>query len=124
MDKTTIRFGITLMVIGLAAYFGSGRASATALIPAFFGMPMALMGIIASKKESFRKTAMHIASGIGVLGFAGSVPGLLKLAPLLSGAEVARPQAVIVQSIMALICGIYVVLSIRSFLAARKARNA
>ena len=40
MAKTVIAFGIFLILVGVGAYFGSGTKSITALIPAFFGLPI------------------------------------------------------------------------------------
>ena len=38
MAKTTIIFGVLLVLLGLGSYFGTGRTSLTALIPAGFGL--------------------------------------------------------------------------------------
>ena len=37
MPSTTRTVGIVLILLGLVSYFGTGRISVTALIPAFFG---------------------------------------------------------------------------------------
>ncbi len=47
MAKITFGLGLVLIVLGLGAYFGTGRESLTALIPAFFGLPLALLGVVA-----------------------------------------------------------------------------
>lgn len=47
MTKTTIGLGVLLILVGVGAYFGSGTKSITALIPAFFGLPISLLGIAA-----------------------------------------------------------------------------
>jgi len=56
------------------------------------------------------------------MGLFGSIRGLLQLPTVLSGGEVARPAAVIAQSIMAVLMIIFVALAIRSFVEARRSR--
>ncbi len=119
MAKITIGFGILLTLLGLGAYVGSGAASFTALIPSFFGVALLILGYL-GLKENLRKHSMRVGALIGVLGFLGSASGLAKIFTLLSGCSVERPTAVIVQSIMATVCAVYVWLSIRSFIKARR----
>ncbi len=119
MNKLTIIFGLVLILTGLIGYFGTGGASITALIPAFLGIIFIITGGLAFK-ENFRKHSMHIAVLFALVGLAGSFRGLIELPSLLSGGEVALPQAVILQSIMAIVCGVYIGLSVKSFIDARK----
>jgi len=119
MVRTTYGLGIILIVLGLIGFFATGAQSVTALIPAFFGIVFLILGFIA-RKESARKMAMHIAMVIGLLGLIGSFPGLIKIFPLITGAEVARPAAVIAQSVMALLLIYYLTMGIKTFIEARK----
>ena len=121
MATTTIGFGVVLILLGLGGYFGTGRVSLTALIPAAFGLLLAVFGAMA-RDDKKRKMAMHIAVTVGLLGFLGTVPGLLKIGALLSGGEVARPAAVVSQSIMAVLMAVYVAMCVKSFIDARKKR--
>ncbi len=123
MAKITIGLGFVLIVLGLGGYFGTGWEHVTALIPAFFGLPLLILGLIA-RNERRRKTAMHIAVGIGLLGFVGTVRGLMKLPVLLTGGELERPTAVAVQAAMALVCFVFVLLCVWSFITFIKARRA
>ena len=123
MAKITIGLGLVLIVLGLGGYFGTDRESWTALIPALFGLPLVLLGLIALK-EHLRKHAMHVAVVIGLLGFAGTVRGLMKLPLLLTGGELARPGAVAVQAAMAIVCFVFVLLCVWSFIKARRASAA
>ena len=122
MAATTIWFGIILILLGLVGYFGSGGVSVTALIPAGFGVVLTALGF-AARSDSSRRHAMHAAAALGLLGFLGTVPGLLQLPTLLAGGNVARPPAVISQSIMALLMVLFVGLCVKSFIDARKARE-
>jgi hypothetical protein len=123
MPKITIALGVILIGLGAGAYFATGRSSVTALIPAFAGVPFVLLGVWAMKPP-WRKLAMHIAALLGVLGFAGTVSGLMKLPALLRGDDLPRPAAVGIQSAMAILCLVYVVLCIMSFIKARRGASA
>jgi hypothetical protein len=122
MANVAVGFGVVLIVLGVAGYFGSGMVSLTALIPAAFGLVLLILGVIA-RDPGKRKHAMHVAAMIGVLGFLGSARGLGSLIPLISGQEVARPGAVIAQSIMAILMLIFTWLCVRSFINARRNRT-
>ncbi|NUM81101.1 hypothetical protein HUU42_09870 [bacterium] len=118
MPKLTVVFGFIFIVLGVGGYFATDRVSMTALIPTFFGVAFVIAGYVA-RKENLRKHMMHVAVLLGVLGLIGSFTGLIKLFTLLGGGEVARPAAVVSQSIMAVLCLIFVIMCVRSFIAAR-----
>ena len=119
MANTAMLFGGLLIALGLAGYVGTGMESPTALIPAAFGLLLTIAGWIA-RDESRRKHAMHGAAMVGLLGFLGSASALLELPDLLGGGQVVRPAAVISRSIMAVLSLVFVVLCVRSFIAARR----
>lgn len=125
MPKPALALGALLILLGLGGYFGSDRASITALIPAFFGLPIGLLGGVALQAgEKVRAHTMHAAVVIallGLLGSAGGVPGAIKL---VTGGDVSRPPAVVAKAIMALFCLIFIALSVKSFIAARRKRSA
>lgn len=107
MHRTVIAIGLTLVVLGGAAYFGSGMASATALIPAFFGVPIAACGLLAAKPA--RRTGPIVAAGvIALLGLGGS---LSRIVPALTGGEgLELNLATGVQILMALLTAVLVLL--------------
>lgn len=119
MPAITVVFGVLLIVLGVAAYFGTDRASLTALIPAGFGLLLLLAGALAFK-DRMLKHAMHSAAVLALLGLAGSARGLSGLVKVLRGEAVDRPAAVYAQSIMAVLCLVFVVLCVRSFINARR----
>jgi hypothetical protein len=123
MANTTISFGVILLVLGIGGYFGSGMVSLTALIPAAFGLLLLICGVIA-RDPAKRKHAMHFAAMVGLLGFLGSARGLAKLGSVLAGQPVERQNAVISQSVMAILMLIFTALCIRSFVQARRSRSA
>lgn len=118
MPRWTLLIALVLIALGIAAYFGTGQQSVTALIPSFLGLPMLLLGLW-GQKESARKTAMHIAAVLALVGLGGTASGLVKVARLAGGAALERPQAAIAQAIVAVVCLFYLVLAVRSFIRAR-----
>ena len=122
MPSITIGLGVALFIVGVTGYFLTGGVSLTALIPAAFGAVIALAGAIA-RDDRKRMHAMHAAVVIALLGFLGSVPGLLRIGEVFAGTA-ARPSAVIAQSIMAVLTLGYIVMAVRSFIKARASRRA
>ncbi|MFU8811846.1 MAG: hypothetical protein ACNA78_02695 [Balneolaceae bacterium] len=123
MPKLTISIGILLILLGIGSYVLTGAASATALIPAFFGLAFAGLGALANAKESMRKHAMHAALLLAILGLGGSFGGLISVFGVLGGGELERPAASIAQAIMALVCIFFLIAGVRSFIEARKAEE-
>jgi hypothetical protein len=121
MATKTIGIAVALILLGVAGYAFSGFVSITALIPAFFGVVLLALGILA-RDDKKRKMAMHIAAAVGLLGFLGSMRGLMKLPALLQGEPLERPVAVLAQSIMALFTAFFVGLCVKSFIDARRSR--
>lgn len=118
ITKLSISTGLILTVLGVGLYFGTGMKSATAMIPAFFGVPILICGFLA-KDEKKRMMAAHIAALFGVLGtLAGIGRGLMTVIkgnPGIAG---------IATLVMGLICLFFTIACVRSFIAARKARQA
>ncbi|MDQ3070052.1 MAG: hypothetical protein M3R55_10025 [Acidobacteriota bacterium] len=121
MASTTIALGVVLIIVGLAGYFLTGGTSYTALIPAGFGLVIALLGVVA-RDESKRKHAVHGAVVVALLGLLGSARGLMQIGGVFDGTA-ARPAAVISQTVMAVLTLGYIILAVRSFIAARSARR-
>ncbi len=117
MPSITIALGVALIVVGLAGYFLTGAVSLTALIPAAFGLVIALSGLIA-RDERKRKHAMHTAVVVALLGFLGSIRGVLQIGTVFDGTA-ARPPAIVAQTIMAVLTLGYIVMAVRSFVKAR-----
>lgn len=120
MPSITIALGVVLIIVGLAGYFLTGAVSLTALIPAGFGFALAILGVMA-RDERMRKHAIHAAVVVALLGFLGSVRGLLQIGGVFDGTA-ARPAAVVAQTIMAVLTLGYIVMAVRSFVQARRQR--
>ncbi|MDQ2833521.1 MAG: hypothetical protein M3Y50_07185 [Acidobacteriota bacterium] len=124
MAKLTIAFGILLILLGAGAYFVVGHHPHT-LIPALFGLLLAIFGALANTADTKRRMLfMHIAVTVGLLGFLGTLPGIVGVVRMWSGHVVARPDAARVQALMGTICLIFVLLCVRSFITARRNRIA
>ncbi|MFG0276069.1 MAG: hypothetical protein ACF8QF_13540 [Phycisphaerales bacterium] len=128
MPALTLLIGLVLALLGAYGYFSADEAdrSVTALIPAFFGLPIAVLGALALAKDGLRKHAMHGAAALALLGLIGAaMQGLPKLGALMSDPEsLERPTAVLMQNLMALACSVLVVAAVFSFVSARKKAKA
>jgi hypothetical protein len=110
--------GLILILIGIGSYLLTGRTSVTALIPAFFGIVFVALAYLA-RNEAARKHAMHAAVALALVG---TLASLARAIPAAANGQLTRP-AVLAQIITASIMGIYVVLGVQSFIAARRARK-
>ena len=121
MAKLTIFFGILLIALGAWGFFATGAVHPTALIPAYFGLVLACSGIFAHTQDAKRRMLwMHVAVTAGLLGFLGSGAMAVIEKVKAHGTPLAHPAAVGSQAAMALICLVFVVLCVRSFIAARR----
>jgi hypothetical protein len=123
MPIITIIIAILLIAVGVGARMLSDSPSLTILIPAALGLLLLIAGLLALK-AGLRKHAMHGAAMVALLGIVGSIGALPQLPALLSGGEVQRPLAVGARSLTFLFCAVLLVLAVRSFIAARRARSA
>jgi hypothetical protein len=106
----------------LAGYLGTGSAHSTALIPAWIGLALGVFGFLAiSPQEGRRKLFMHVNVTIGLLGFLG---GAVEAARgyLHATASGIQPDmiALTAKLTMAGLLLVYVLLCVRSFIAARR----
>jgi hypothetical protein len=125
MAKLTIVFGVVLILLGAWGYTAAGAPHPTALIPTYFGLVLAWAGILAMRKGGAQKALwMHVAVTAGLLGFLGAAAMAIKETVAAHGGPLAHPIAVEAQTAMAAICGVFVALCVRSFIAARRERNA
>ena len=124
MPSFTVRVGMLLVVLGVASYVMSARVSATALIPAAVGAVLAACGLVAVRRPAARPHAMHLAALVALVGLLGTVMSLFQLPALLAGASVPRRPAAMARASMALILGVYLGFSVKSFVDARVRRKA
>jgi len=121
MAKTTIVFGVLLIVLGLAGFFGTGSTHPTALIPTWFGLALMLGGFLSiSPSEARRKIFAHINVTVGLLGFLGAAGSALhNYGHNRSLGLDPDYKAMTYQLIMAGLMLVYVNLCVQSFIKAR-----
>ena len=121
MPRITVVFSLLFIAVGLAGFFLTGAVHKTALIPAAIGVVLLILGLLGNK-ENLRMHVMHAAVLVGLLAFLGTARGLFQLPAAIDGTA-ARPGAVYAQSATAILALVYLVLGVRSFIAARRART-
>jgi hypothetical protein len=121
MAKLTIGFGVVLIALGAWGFVGTGSEHPTALIPAYFGLVLAIAGALAITEDAKRRMLwMHVAVTAGLLGFLGAGAMVIVENVKAHGGPLAHPVAVDAQAAMAGICLAFVGLCVRSFIAARR----
>ena len=126
MAKLTIGFGLVLILLGIWGFVATGSASAhsSTLFPTWFGLALAVCGLLAlTENEKRRRLWMHAAAVLGLVGFLGAGYRALSVLIQAHGATLAFPIAVANQLAMSLICLVFVILCVRSFIVARSSRQ-
>jgi len=122
MAKLTIVFGILLIMLALVGFIGTGSAHPTALIPAVLGLFFIIFGVLANSPDTKKRMLwMHISVTVALLSFLGTIPADLRL---VRGDLAPHPAAIEEKGAMSLLCLIYVLFCVRSFIQARRSRAA
>jgi hypothetical protein len=122
MPKITLIFSVLYIALGLAAFSLTGAVHKTALIPAYFGIVLLVLGLL-GQKENLRKHVMHAALLVVLLALFGTARSLLKLPSAFDGTA-ERPFAIYAQAATAVLSIAFLALGIRSFIQARRSRSA
>src|SRR5262249_47966743 len=121
MAKLTIGFGILLVVLGIFGYVATGSAHPTALIPAGVGLFFVFFGIMANSEDPKKRMLwMHISVTVALLLFIVTIPADIDTIRLAQGKYFDHPAAVEEKGAMSLLCLIYVLFCVRSFIMARR----
>jgi hypothetical protein len=122
LAKLTLVLAVLLVGLGLAGYVGTGSVHPTALIPAWFGLALGICGFLAiSPSEKRRKLFMHINVTIALLGFIGGTVEAIRGYVHAHAAGMEPDQIALASKVtMAGLLLIYVILCVRSFIAARR----
>jgi hypothetical protein len=122
MRTLTLVTAILCILVGLYGYTQgtpnaqTGMVSKTALIPAWIGVAFLLAWLAATVKPALHKHAMHLAVLAALIGMIGAYMPIKVRGLDFSQASV---QGSVV---LFLACGVFLVASIRSFIAARRTR--
>jgi hypothetical protein len=123
MAKITVLVGILLILLGGVSFILTGHKFPTSLIPVAFGILLVTFGRLAETPVPRRRMLfMHIAVTVGLLGFLATAPALVQVVELFKGKLFPYPAAVEEKAAMSALLLIYVVLCVRSFIAARRSR--
>ena len=124
MAPLTMLFGVLLIVLGLAGFgyglytTGDPARVVTALIPAAAGVLLFVLGVLA-RREAMRKHAMHAAAAVGLIG---CVAAAVQVGRRALSENFEWGPGTLSQAAMAVLCGLFVALCVKSFIDARRAR--
>lgn len=125
MPKVTIGFGLLLCGLSAAVLLLKQEFQlGTWLIPSVVGLPLIVLGLLADLNAASRKHLMHAAVTLALLG--GSVAlvqGIRQIVQLMVSGKEILPLAAGMIWAMTVLCFAFVGLCVRSFIAARKARE-
>jgi hypothetical protein len=127
MPFLSILIGAILIGIGLQGYYDFGdllgvdKGQMTALIPAYVGGALALLGLIALAGSGARKHAMHLAAMVGLIGLVGALYRPVK--SLMDHSFDFEKAPTRLQLAMAGLCLAFVLMCIQSFINARRLRG-
>jgi hypothetical protein len=100
----SIVLGVALVVLGAGAYVLSDFASITALIPALFGVLIAILGVVGHRRTDRQRLAAYGIGLLAVLGALGSTRGIPDMIALVTGGAVESTLAVVSQGAMIVVC--------------------
>ncbi len=124
MAKLTMFFGVLLVVISVGFWIATGRTEVATLHPAGVGLILLVSGLLANSENAKKRMLwMHIAVTFGLIGFL--ITGIRAVLQAVHGAAaIAADQLAFEErTVVALVCLVFVVLCVRSFIAARRARS-
>ena len=117
IPNVTLGYGTFLLLWGIAVSVLSGSESITSYFPSLLGVPLMVSGIMTMRMPEKRKLWMHIAATFGLLCALGGTRFFMVMS---DGIDYASGSM-----LMLLITGsAYTAFCVRSFIAARKARDA
>ncbi|MFN0151204.1 MAG: hypothetical protein ACKVU1_10930 [bacterium] len=119
MGPATIIIGFLLAFIGMKGCFSPEPSKVSALTPAFIGLPLLVLGVVALNSK-LRMHAMHVAAMLGLVGVVLGAKGVFLW---LGGGQISS-QAAVTQSLMLFLSAGFLALCINSFVSARKKREA
>lgn len=121
--QLAVGLGIGLVVLGVAASVLTDFASVTSLIPAIFGVLVAILGAVGWRTDRQRYAVYGIGL-LAILGVLGSTRGIPDILALLTGESVDSVIASISQGVMIAVCLVLLAAVIQFVRTARAPTNA
>ena len=115
MPKLTMLIGVDLILLGIIVTILSDSGSFTSMIPAIVGVVLLLLGLGANAKPDLSHHLLHAAMAVALISALSSL-----------GSAIGRGStgwALFSQILTAVLCAILIFFGIRSFRAARLARE-
>lgn len=123
MHRLTIALGVLLILIAIAGFVATGSEHPTALIPGAVGVLFCIFGSLASSPDPKRRMLwMHIAVTVALLLFLFTLKADIDVFRLAKGVSYPHPIAIEEKAATSLVCLLYVLLAVRSFINARRTR--
>lgn len=108
MTRVSVGCGVLLIALGVGGHFAMAQDRWVGWISAALGLLILLLGL-AALNERMRKNAVHAAVFAGLLGFVGTASALVRL-----GQKLLEEPGLVVQATMAVLCAVFVLLSMKS----------
>jgi fucose 4-O-acetylase-like acetyltransferase len=124
LAKITVFIGVCLAVLGAGSFVGTGSQHPTALIPLWFGLVLAVCGVLAKTENAKRRMLwMHVAVTVALIGMLGAGARVVAGCVGKMNGHPVDAIALACQSLMTLVCAVFVAYCVRSFMAARRERT-
>ena len=117
VPNLTLGYGAFLIAWGIAVSILSDSKSNTSYFPSMLGVPLALAGVMVMRMPEKRKLWMHIAATFGLLCAIGGTRFFMVMGDGITYASGSMLMLLVTGSAYTVVC-------VRSFIAARKAREA
>jgi peptidoglycan/LPS O-acetylase OafA/YrhL len=117
VPNLTLGYGAFLIAWGIAVSILSDSESITSFFPSMLGVPLALAGVMVMRMPEKRKLWMHIAATFGLLCAIGGTRFFMVMGDGITYASGSMLMLLATGSAYTVVC-------VRSFIAARKAREA
>ena len=125
MAKLTIALGVVLILVAVLGFVTTGSSHPNALIPGGVGLLFILFGALANSQDPRKRMLwMHIAVTVALVMFLFTIKADIDVIRLSHGASFPHPIAIEEKAATSLLCLLFVLLCIRSFIAARRQRIA
>ncbi|MBT6923242.1 MAG: hypothetical protein HOA35_01730 [Euryarchaeota archaeon] len=117
VPNLTLGYGAFLIAWGIAVSILSDSNSITSYFPSMLGVPLVLAGVMVMRMPEKRKLWMHIAATFGLLCAIGGTRFFMVMGDGITYASGSMLMLLVTGSAYTVVC-------VRSFIAARKAREA